>query len=167
MKKILLLVLLITSTVFANSQISILKDELYFLPKQNSEIKEEIIELIKNSKDEITIAMYNFSYKKFAKELIEVSNNGVDVTVILDEKKLDKDDDIYKLFKKSKVKTTIIKDKMHLKAAIFDNKVAIIGSSNWTKESFEENYEIVYKLHDKEAISRLSEELKELIKKGK
>ena len=49
---------------------------------------------------------------------------------------------------------------MHIKVAIFDNNTLIIGSSNWTKESFEENHESILITDDKEIIFKLSEYLK-------
>lgn len=48
---------------------------------------------------------------------------------------------------------------MHLKLAIFDSKYAILGSANWTKESFNENIEIILKTNDKKIISQLKSKL--------
>lgn len=49
---------------------------------------------------------------------------------------------------------------MHMKVAIFDNNRLIIGSSNWTKESFEENHESILITDDKKIIFELSNYLK-------
>ena len=124
-----------------------------FFPKQANEAKDKIVELIANSKDTIKISMYNFSYKKFAKELVEASKKGVKIQVILDEKKVEEDDEIYKYLKKNDIEIIISKKKLHTKIAIFDNKIALIGSLNWTKESFEENYESLLMSNNKEIIA--------------
>ena len=46
---------------------------------------------------------------------------------------------------------------MHLKVVLIDSKTAIIGSTNWTKESFEENYDLIYITDDKKLILKLKE----------
>ena len=51
---------------------------------------------------------------------------------------------------------------MHLKVALIDSSKAIIGSTNWTKESFEENYELVYLSEDKKTIETLTNFIKSL-----
>ena len=141
-----------TSTLFAN-EVNLNQNHVYFFPKQADEAKDKIVELIANSKDTIKISMYNFSYKKFAKELVETSKKGVKIQVILDEKKVEEDDEIYKYLKKNDIKIIISKKKLHTKIAIFDNKIALIGSLNWTKESFEENYESLLMSNNKEIIA--------------
>ena len=72
---------------------------------------------------------------------------------ILDEKKVEEDDEIYKYLKKNDIEIIISKKKLHTKIAIFDNKIALIGSLNWTKESFEENYESLLMSNNKEIIA--------------
>lgn len=150
--KIFLFIVFFTSTLFAN-EVNLNQNHVYFFPKQADEAKDKIVELIANSKDIIKISMYNFSYKKFAKELVQASENGVKIEVILDEKKVKEDNDIYKYLKDNNIKIIISKKKLHTKIAIFDNKIALIGSVNWTKESFEDNYESMLISNNKEIIS--------------
>ena len=150
--KIFFFIVFFTSTLFAN-EVNLNQNHVYFFPKQADEAKDKIVELIANSKDTIKISMYNFSYKKFAKELVETSKKGVKIQVILDEKKVEEDDEIYKYLKKNDIKIIISKKKLHTKIAIFDNKIALIGSLNWTKESFEENYESLLMSNNKEIIA--------------
>jgi len=99
--------------------------------------------------------MYNFSYKKFAKELASASKKGVKVKILFDKSKVKKDDKIFKYLRSNNVETIVTKKKLHTKIAIFDNKVALIGSMNWTKESFKNNYEIVMFTKDKRVVSKL------------
>lgn len=150
--KVFFFIVFFTSTLFAN-EVNLNQNHVYFFPKQADEAKDKIVELIANSKDTIKISMYNFSYKKFAKELVETSKKGVKIQVILDEKKVEEDDEIYKYLKKNDIEIIISKKKLHTKIAIFDNKIALIGSLNWTKESFEENYESLLMSNNKEIIA--------------
>jgi phosphatidylserine/phosphatidylglycerophosphate/cardiolipin synthase-like enzyme len=148
MLKIVLISLFIVLNLYSN--------EVYILPKQGDEIKDKISESITNAKSEILVAMYNFSYKKFAKDLVDASKNGVKIIVYLDAKKVKDDSEIFDFLKKNDIKVILVKDKMHLKLALIDSKMAIFGSINWTKESFEENYELVYISEDKKTIAELT-----------
>jgi phosphatidylserine/phosphatidylglycerophosphate/cardiolipin synthase-like enzyme len=152
--KILLILVLFTSSLFAN-EVLLNQSQVYFLPKQADEAKDKIVDLINNSKDSIKISMYNFSYKKFAKELADASKKGVKIQVVLDEKKVKEDNDIYKYLKDNNIEVIIADKKLHTKIALFDNKIALIGSLNWTKESFEENYEMLLLSNDKKIISEM------------
>ncbi len=154
MLKIFVLSVFLVINLFAN--------EIYILPKQSEDIKDKISESITSAKHEILIAMYNFSYKKFAKDLVEASKNGVKITVFLDAKKVKDDSEIFDFLKKNDIKVILVKDKMHLKLALIDSKTAIFGSINWTKESFEENYELVYISEDKKTIAELTTFIKTL-----
>jgi phosphatidylserine/phosphatidylglycerophosphate/cardiolipin synthase-like enzyme len=152
MFKTIFIMIFLFSTLYSNENI-LNQNQTFFLPQQGNEAKDKIVELISASKENIKIAMYNFSYKKFAKELVDASKKGVKVDVILDKEKIKEDDDIYKYFKNNGVNVIIPKKKLHTKIALFDNKILLIGSLNWTKESFEENYEILLILDDKKIIN--------------
>jgi len=155
MLKVLFLFIFLVLNLYSN--------EIYLLPTDSKKAQKEISSTILNAKSEIFIAMYNFSYKDFAKDLIKASKNGVKITVLFDNKKTKKDDEILDLLKENGIKTIINKDKnkMHLKIALIDSKIAIIGSTNWTEESFEENYDLIYITDDKKVITKLVE-LKEI-----
>lgn len=154
MFKIVLVALFLVLNLYSN--------EVYILPKQGEQIKDKISESITNAKSEILIAMYNFSYKKFAKDLVDASKNGVKITVFLDAKKVKEDSEVFEYLKKNNIKVVLVKDKMHLKVALIDSKVAIFGSTNWTKESFEENYELIYISEDEKTVKTLSSFIKSL-----
>ena len=154
MFKIVLIALFLVLNLYSN--------EVYILPKQGEQIKDKISESITNAKSEILVAMYNFSYKKFAKDLVDASKNGVKITVFLDAKKMKEDSEVFEYLKKNNIKVVLVKDKMHLKVALIDSKVAIFGSTNWTKESFEENYELIYISEDEKTVETLSSFIKSL-----
>lgn len=156
--KILFLTIILTFNLFAkdnrvNTLVSV--NEVYLLPKETKETKDKILYLIKNSKKNIFIGMYNFSYKKFAKELVSSSKNGVKIKIVLDKSKIKKDDKIYKYLKDNGIDVKIADKKLHTKVAIFDKEIAVLGSINWTKESFKDNYEVVLFSRDKKIINKM------------
>ena len=155
--KITLIVICLSFNIYAkdNRTFSITSlNEIYFLPKEADKTKDNILQLIKNSKSSISIAMYNFSYKKFAKELVSSSKDGVKVTILLDKSKIKKDDKLYKYFKKNGITVKVADKKLHTKVAVFDENIAVLGSINWTKESFKDNYELVMFTKDKNIINK-------------
>lgn len=128
-------------------------DKIYFLPDDSKKTKEEIVYLLENAKTKIDIAMYNFSYEKFLKALKKAHKNGVQITIIYEKSDL-KFPKEFKLIKP--------KRKQHIKLAIIDDKIAVYGSSNWTKDSFNENYELLNITNDKEKLENLVGILKKI-----
>ena len=81
--KVLIVSILLSITVSAKDSIAITTKDLnsvYFLPKQSSTVKDKLINLIKNSRDSIYIGMYNFTYKKIAKDNVLINNLRIGVT---------------------------------------------------------------------------------------
>lgn len=153
---ILVCLLIINLSARENILVNTTQNEVFLLPKDGKIIKNKIENLIENSKSSITIAMYNFSYEKFAQKLIQASKKGLDIRVVLDKKNKKENKKIYKLLKKSNIKIKLIDEKMHLKVAIFDKQNILLGSANWTKKSFKENYEIVLLSKDRKNIEKIS-----------
>ncbi|PWE21933.1 phospholipase D-like domain-containing protein [Aliarcobacter skirrowii] len=150
MKKIIFLLLFVGSLV---------ANDIFVLPKDSKKLEDRLSYEILNAKKDIFIAMYNFSYKKIANDLIYVSKNGVKITVLLDKSKVKEDDEIYKFLKSNDI-NVVFEDsvkKMHLKTILIDDSLAIIGSMNFTKKSFKENLDIVYFSNDDVLISKLKE----------
>lgn len=150
MKKFFIVFIFIAN-LFAN--------EVYILPKDSEILKEKIRYEILTAKESIFLAMYNFSYSKIAKELIKASQNGVKITVLLDKRKVEDNDKIFELLNEAKIKTVFADDikKMHLKTMLIDEKLALIGSMNFTKKSFEENYDLVYFSKERNLVQKLKE----------
>ena len=155
MFKVFFLTFLIITNLFSE-----VKNDLFILPNQGKELNERIENLIDSSKNEIIIAMYNFSHKDILKKLKDSSKKGVKILLILDEEKYEENKKIIKELENENIKIIIPKDKMHMKIAIFDSKLLLIGSMNWTKESFKENYEVIMINNDIETILKLTNYLK-------
>lgn len=148
MIKILLVFLLIFTSTFASS-------EIYFLPKEAKQSRDKIITIIDDSKSSIDLAMYNLSYKKLINSLINASKRGVSVKIYLDKAKFKKSDKINKILKKSGIKYKILDKKNHLKLLLVDKKIAVFGTANWTKESFGDNYELIFLTSKKNEIEKI------------
>ena len=131
----LLLILLLSINIYA-------KDKLYFLPKDAKKATKHIEKLIKNSKTNIDIAIYNFGHKKFAKLLKKADKRGVKVKIFYSKKDVKLDN----------ISTKITDRKLHTKIAIFDKRTVVFGSANWTKKSFKDNYEVLYITDDKKIL---------------
>lgn len=150
MKKIIL-------TIFLSIQL--FSSQTFIMPDDKTEALDAIISSINSAKSDIFLAMYNFSYKKIAKELVKASKREVSVTVLFEDDKLIKDRTILDMLKNSGINVISIKDKqkMHLKAMLIDGKLAIIGSINYTKKSFESNSDLVFISSDESLVSKLKE----------
>lgn len=142
--KYLFLSLIFSLSLFA-------KEYVYFLPDESKDAKKHIESLISNSKTSIDIAMYNLDYKKFIKLLSKAKENGVDVNIVYD-----------KGAKLKKFNAKKLEKKLHTKLAIFDKKFVMFGSANWTKKSFNENYEIIYISDDKNLVEKFNQFFKGL-----
>lgn len=148
--KLLFTLFLLAVTLNAN-------DTLFLLPKESKNAQEHIETLIKTAQKSIDVAMYNFSLKEFAKALVKAQKKGVQVNVFLDAKKTEEKSSEYDYLRKNGIRIFIVKEeKLHTKLAIFDKEVAVFGSSNWTKESFDKNYEIIYVSEQKNMVEKLN-----------
>ncbi len=165
MKKVfcLLIVFVISFNTWGNSQLNNIDNKVFLLPEEAKQAKNTVIKLIENSQSSIVIAMYNFSYRKFAKQLVKAAQKGVKVTVLLDKKNKTKNKKIYNLLEEANqagannIQIKTVDKKMHLKVAIFDQVKMIVGSANWTKKSFKDNYELLMLIDDKEKIQKISQ----------
>ena len=52
---------------------------------------------------------------------------------------------------------------VHSKIYIIDEKIAFLGSVNFTKKAFRHNYECCVKVNDYNAVSKISQEIENLI----
>ncbi len=131
------------------------KDKIYFLPEDGKKASKDIIKLFDTSNKSIDIAMYNFKYNKFIKALKRASKRDIQIDLYLDKVKS----------KKSKIdfiKYKTFDKKLHIKAAIFDNNTVVFGSANWKKESFKENFEVIYITDDKKIVKKFKKIFKKL-----
>lgn len=149
MKKVLLIIFIV---------LNLHSSEIYFLPESANHLKEKIRYEISTAKESIFLAMYNFSYKSIAKDLVKASKNGTKITILLDKSKVSENDEVYDILKDSNIKIVLYDEKkMHLKLMLFDNKLAMLGSLNFTKKSFQESLDMVYFTKDFKLLTKLKD----------
>ena len=142
--KFFLIILLFVINIFAF-------EKVYFMPQSSQEAKNEVVKQINEAKKSIDIAMYNLKYRKFVNALGKAASRGVAVKIYYYKKKAK--------FNK-KIKVIKVKDKLHTKIAIFDKKIVIFGSPNWTKKSFKNNYEVMYITDEKNIVKEFNKFIK-------
>jgi len=157
MKNITLIFVLLVSFVYG-------RDDIYFLPKDSVKFEKSLEKLIKKANFSIDIAVYNFQYQKIAKLLKKAAKDDIKVNIIFDNKKTQsKKSQDKKLCDQKNINCTIVKNKkQHIKLMIFDQKVAILGSLNLTKDSFKKNYEMVLITDDNKILDQINKKYQNL-----
>lgn len=103
-----------------------------------------LLQAINEANDRLDIAIYNFEDKEIAQAVLNANNRGVNVRVITDANKAEKDSRaaILDEFSQNQIDVKInTSRKMHLKMAIIDEKLIVTGSYNYTEASANENLE--------------------------
>jgi phosphatidylserine/phosphatidylglycerophosphate/cardiolipin synthase-like enzyme len=133
----------------------------YFLPScyfskpteiENSQVKavfspgnseNEITSLMNNAKSDIKIEMFEFSYKPLKESLLEAKKRGVSIRVILD-RQSNQNKDTLDFLKGNGIDVKWAPSKfnlLHSKFAVIDNKIVLVGSTNWSKNGMQKNRE--------------------------
>lgn len=120
-----------------------IKASAHFTPGDSC--RNKIIALCKSARSYIDVCVFTISDDKLSNELIASHKRGVQVRIITDnEKQYDAGSDIQKL---QNTKIALCTDNseyhMHHKFAIFDKKILLNGSFNWTLSASTSNAENV------------------------
>jgi len=121
---------------------------------------DNVIPLIKNAEKEIDIIVYNWLWypneigskiQAFNNALIVANRKGVEVKAVV-QKSL-----ITEILRRENVKVRKIQSGrvLHTKLMIIDDKIAILGSHNYTMNAFNINYEVSVILYDQEIVKEL------------
>lgn len=141
-------------------------EKLYFMPYEQKNALDTLIKTIQSSEQSIDISIFSFTNREIAKALKNASKRGVKIRIIYDyENNINNPySTIGYLSKYNNISTCLLKGKrakndkysgiMHQKMAIIDTKAIIIGSANWSKNAFENNYELLLKSNDKKIIDK-------------
>lgn len=160
-------------------QFSYANEILYFMPYEQKQALTHLISLIDGAKQNINISIYSFTNKEIAKALKNAAKRGVSVNIIYDLESNENNEKstIGYLSKYQNINTCLLsgvlsKNKkhtglMHQKMAIIDHLVLIIGSANWSKNAFENNYETLFLTSNQESIKKALRFFTETFKKCK
>lgn len=115
----------------------------------------EIIRLVRGAESSIDICVFTISDDRISREIAEAHRRGVQVRVITDDDKTaDRGSDIFAL---SQAGVEVMIDRtsnhMHHKFALFDGKVVLTGSYNWTRSAADYNYENIVVTDDKKIVA--------------
>ena len=133
------LVLVVLATMRMNAQLPepLPLDTLLYSPAVNLERTE--LEMLRNAHQSIDIAMYSFTDRELANELVELARSGVRIRVYRDRTEYKQETE------RSDLNTTAIligagvqvrvkgaRDLMHLKSYCIDGRMVRTGSANWS-----------------------------------
>ncbi|MCE3039493.1 phospholipase D-like domain-containing protein [Helicobacter anatolicus] len=130
-------------------------DEIYFMPYEKKEALMALQKQILSAKKSIKIAIFSFTNKELAKVLKQQAQKGVQISIIYD---LDSNynspySTIGYLAKLQNINACTLQGLenkkgvkkyygiMHQKLVIIDEELVVLGSANWSKNAFENNYE--------------------------
>lgn len=133
-----------------NFQINGQKVEMRFLP-DDADAVARIKQLIRSAKKTIKIAMFTWTRRDFANEVIEANKRGVRTEVVLDRNSgqgvsalaLD-------ILQRNGIPVRVSQGTplLHHKFMIVDDEILVNGSANWTKAAFTQNDDCFIVLHD-------------------
>ncbi len=134
----------------------------YFSPGEDCHLA--IKRQLMNASEEVLICVFTISDDRIKNEIINAIQRGVKVRIITDDDKtLDKGSDIDFLAQHG---AEVIIDHsphhMHHKFAIFDAKVLLTGSYNWTRSASEYNQENILETNNTDAIAAYQKEFEHL-----
>lgn len=155
--------------IFTLTTLSFANEIVYFLPFESRQALTHLISLINGAQQNISISIYSFTNKEIAKALKKASSRGVSINIIYDmeSNKKNPKSTIGYLSKYQNIQTCLLsglasrngqfKGLMHQKMAIIDRSVLILGSANWSKSAFENNYETLILTSNPQSIQKALE----------
>ncbi|TLD99287.1 DUF1669 domain-containing protein [Helicobacter muridarum] len=166
--------LLIATYANANNN----KERFYIMPYEQQEAIKDLTNSIMQAKTKIDIAIYSFTNREIAKALREASNKGVKINIIYDSgQKKAENSTIGYLEKFDNIHTCLLEGKtarngkyngiMHQKMIIIDDNLIGLGSANWSKNAFENNYETLYFTYSTDTVKKASHYFKDMLKQCK
>ena len=127
--------------------------------------EEDLINVINNTKKELNIAIYNLDNEDIVDAISEAAERGVTVRVIADGENTENEDskEIFNELAKLNIPIKIdTNEKMHIKLTIADNQTVVTGSFNYTKDSAEDNQEVLLTVENSSLASSMNETFNEL-----
>ena len=136
------------------------KSETYFSPEGN--IASNIIKTINNSTYSIDLAIFDLTSNDIASSLEKVQKRGVKIRIIADSRQAKGSHSVIQSLLDEGFNIRIRHGRgrgiMHNKFAIFDGKLMVTGSYNWTESAEHYNYENSIFISDPETIKKYQQE---------
>ena len=136
------------------------KTETYFSP--NGGVAANIIRAINNAKASIDLAIFDLTYNDIASSLEKAQKRGVRIRVIADSRQAKGHNSMISTLADNQFNLKITHGEgrgiMHNKFAIFDSKLMVTGSYNWTNNAERFNYENAIFITDPNVIRQYQKE---------
>lgn len=135
---------------------------VHFSPGEDC--RRAIVEELKQARSSVDICVFTISDDWISAEIFDCHSRGVKVRVVTDdEKSEDRGSDIDKLVGFGiDVRIDNSRHHMHHKFAIFDNRVVLTGSYNWTRSAADHNQENILVTDDKSVVTQYKAEFEKL-----
>jgi len=154
--------------VIFTSSLLFAKTEVLFSPRGS--IREAIIKTIINSSGSIDIAAFTFTAGEIAEALHKAKERGVEIRVIIDKQQEDKRYPVIEFLKEEGFNLQFLKGNiggsMNNTFAIFDGKLIVTGSYNWTEYAEKFNYENALFIDETDVVAKYKEEFVTLYDKS-
>jgi phosphatidylserine/phosphatidylglycerophosphate/cardiolipin synthase-like enzyme len=134
--------------------------QLWFLPDHKETSSKELINLLRSAEKTIRVAMFTWTRRDFAEELVKAAKRGVKVETALDYTSAKgASSHIAEYLQQNKIPLQLgaTSSLLHHKFVLIDDKILVNGSANWTKAAFTQNDECFVILKDltKEQIDKM------------
>lgn len=115
--------------------------ELWILPDDPNSIQ-RMIDLFRSAKKTIKVAMFTWTRKDFAQELINAAKRGVNVEIVIDRYSgKGASSKIVRMLESGGIPVRLSTENklLHHKFAFIDDSILVNGSANWTNAAFNDN----------------------------
>ena len=134
--------------------------EVYFSP--NGGVRQRLLRAVEESHRSIDIAVYNFTASQLAEALYAAKARGVRVRVLTDRERADTGGSGVRGLRLNGIPVRALgvpeQSLMHHKFAVFDERLVVTGSYNWTNSEEHANYENIIILDDPGVVNRFRQE---------
>lgn len=126
--------------------------------------RNKITRLMRKTRNTINICVFTISDNKITESILQAHKRGIKITIISDNDKAnDRGSDIDYLSNKGvKVLLDDSPNHMHHKFAIFDNRILLSGSFNWTRSASEVNEENIIVTADQKLVTAFNKKFGQL-----
>ncbi len=143
--------------------------EVYFSP--NGRVRQRLVRAIEDSRKSIDIAVYNFTASELAEALYAAQTRGVHIRVLVDQEMAETGGSGIRGLRLNGVAVRSLgvpeQSLMHNKFAVFDERLVVTGSYNWTNSAEYANYENLVVLDEPALVARFQQEFQRLWRKAK
>jgi phosphatidylserine/phosphatidylglycerophosphate/cardiolipin synthase-like enzyme len=138
--------------------------EVYFSP--NGGARQRLVRAIQDSRKTIDIAVYNFTAYELADALYAAKARGVQVRVVVDREMAETSGSGVRGLRLNGITVRSLgvpeQSLMHNKFAVFDERLVVTGSYNWTNSAEHANYENLVVLEEPKLVERFQQEFRRL-----